>query len=335
MSANKIGRNISYPCGSGKKYKRCCGSQAGNEAQLAAGRLKEALASQDFSTIEQAEAFAKAHVRRANASPQDEFDGLSPKQMSDILYQPFASAPWLRFADTLSMPPTAPIMTLFELLTSALATQTLKATPKGNLPRAFCRSAAQAYDEAGGRDPLARFERVNKEEDFYDLHVTRIVAQSAGLIRKYKGYFVLSKKCRTLLDRAGHAGTYPLLLRAHATQFNWAYGDGYPELGFIQQAFAFTLFLLDRHGDTPRSQHFYEDAVLNAFPMLVDEIEPRAYTDSQTLVRRCYCVRTLERFMDFFGLARLTHTTKSIVDREYSLVKTPLLNTVVEFDWRD
>lgn len=335
MSANKIGRNTPCPCGSGKKYKRCCSSQAGHQVKAATESLKEALAGQDFATIEQAQAFADAHVRQANASPLDEFDGLSPAQMSDILYQPFESAPWLRFADTLSMPAKAPVMTLFERLTSALATQNLKATAKGNLPRAFCRAAAQAYDEGGGRDPLARFERVNKEEDFYDLHVTRIVAQSAGLIRKYKGHFVLSKKCQTLLDRAGHAGTYPLLLRAHATRFNWAYGDGYPELGFIQQAFAFTLYMLARHGDTPRSRHFYEDAFLNAFPMLVDEIEPSPYTDSDTLVRRCYSLRTLERFVDFFGLARLTPTKKDIVDREYSLVKTPLLDAVLQLGPRD
>lgn len=33
-------------------------------------------------------------------------------------------------------------------------------------------------------------------------------------------------------------GVYPLLLAAHATQFNWAYSDGYPDLEFVQQAFA-------------------------------------------------------------------------------------------------
>ena len=289
------------------------------------------MADQDFATIDQAQAFADAHIQRVNSAPHDDFDGLSPAQMSDVLYKPIESSHWLHFADTLSMPAKAPIMTLFKRLTDAIATQKLKATAKGNLPRAFCREAAQTYDEAGGRDPLSRFDRVNKEDDFYDLHVTRIVAQSAGLVRKYKGYFILSKKCKTLLERHGHAGSYPLLLRAHATRFNWAYGDGHPELHFIQQAFAFSLYLLARHGDTPLSQHFYEDAFLNAFPMLLDEAEPRLYTSAEEQVRRCYTLRTLERFADFFGLATLTPTNDDIINRDYRVVKTPLLDAAAQY----
>jgi len=329
MSAHKIGRND--PCGSGKKYKRCCGGTGRNAAQSATDSLKKAMADQDFATIEEAQAFADTHIQRANATPRDEFDGLSPARMADILYAPFESSHWLRFADTLSMPAKAPIMILFERLTDAIGARKLKATAKGNLPRAFCREAARAYEEAGGRDPLSRLTRVNKEEDFYDLHVTRIVAQSAGLVRKYKGHFILGKKCKTLLERHGHAGTYPLLLRAHATRFNWAYGDGYPNLPFIQHAFAFSLYLLARHGDTSLSQHFYEDAFLNAFPTLLDEAEPRLYTSAEEQVRRCYTMRTLERFADFFGLATLTPTNDDIINRDYRVVKTPLLDAALQF----
>jgi len=48
-----------------------------------------------------------------------------------------------------------------------------------------------------------RFRSINREEDFFELHVTRLVAELAGLIRKYKGRFILSHDCRSLLNREG------------------------------------------------------------------------------------------------------------------------------------
>jgi hypothetical protein len=96
----------------------------------------------------------------------------------------------------------------------------------------------------------------------------------AGLIRKYKGRFILSRDCRRLLAGIGLPAVYPRLFRVYAEQFNWAYRDGYPELRFIQSAFLFTLYLLMRYGDISRSQVFYEDAFLRAFPMLLDEVPP-------------------------------------------------------------
>ena len=34
MTASKVGRNDSCPCGSGRKYKQCCGVKAENSSQL-------------------------------------------------------------------------------------------------------------------------------------------------------------------------------------------------------------------------------------------------------------------------------------------------------------
>jgi len=337
MSAQKIGRNDPCPCGSGKKYKRCC-SVAGRVGSMTnVDELREALAGQTFADLDDASDFVQSFVQQNNNVRRPDFHDLTSEQMSKMLNTPFESPQQLRFADTLTAPADAPIMLLFEQLTDAIGTDGLKATAKGNLPRAFCKAAAQAYgfgdanNNTRGRSTALRFGPVNKEDDFYDLHVTRLVAQLAGLIRKYKGRFLLTKRCRTILERDGHAGIYPRLLRAHATEFNWGYGDGHPELSFVQQAFAFTLYLLSRYGNTPRSQHFYEDAFLIAFPMLADEIPPPLYGTAREQVRNCYTLRTFERFANFFGLITLTPTTDDIW-RKYEIVKTPLLDAVVQFD---
>jgi hypothetical protein len=46
------------------------------------------------------------------------------------------------------------------------------------------------------------------EPEFSELHVTRLVAEMTGLARKYKGKFILSKECRTMLKKEGTAAIY-------------------------------------------------------------------------------------------------------------------------------
>ena len=119
-----------------------------------------------------------------------------------------------------------------------------------------------------------RYGGINREEVFSDLHVTRLVAELAGLVRKYKGRFILSRDCRRLQAEGGLAAVYPKLFRAYVEQLNWAYRDGYPELRFIQSASLFTLYLLTRYGDNWRPHAFYEDSFLRACPTVLKELPP-------------------------------------------------------------
>lgn len=149
-----------------------------------------------------------------------------------------------------------------------------------------------------------------------------------GLVRKYKGRFLLTKKAQRL---RAQDGIYPVLLDAYANQFNWPYRDGYPELSFIQQAFAFTLYLLHRHGGQVHSEQFYEDAFIRAFPMVFDDVEPRPYQNMETIVRRCYTLRTLVRFAGFLGLIDIAQTSMNIATPRLEITKTPLFDDVVQF----
>src|SRR3546814_10576290 len=99
----------------------------------------------------------------------------------------FASGRLARFPELLNSMPAAPILQLFELLTDASGDDGLKPTAKGNLPRNVCREAAQAYWGEEKYQNNTRYGGINREEDFSDLHVTRLVAELAGLIRKYRG----------------------------------------------------------------------------------------------------------------------------------------------------
>lgn len=335
MSALSVGRNDPCPCGSGKKFKHCClgadnGAMPNQGATSASEALRNALEGQHFNSLEEAQAFVTRHTQTQNQRPLEEFHGLSPEQMYRILYQPFNSPDLARFPEVLDSMPTAPILQLFEQLTAAIGEQGLKPTAKGNLPRNFCREAAQAYWGEGKYRRNIRYGGINREDDFDDLHVTRLVAELAGLIRKYKGRFVLSRDCRRLLTDGGLAAIYPRLFRAYVEQFNWPYRDGYPELRLIQTAFLFTLYLLERYGDISRSQVFYEDAFLRTFPMLVDELPPSQICSPDETVRRGYTWRALVHFAEFLGLAAVEPASDERLFHEYRVKSLPLLNQIVQ-----
>ena len=225
MKTPTIGRNDPCPCGSGKKFKHCCLGKENSTASShgTAGMsetLRKALEGRHFNSMEEAQAFLDQITHQQNRRQLDEFHGLSPEQMHQILNFPFASQSLVRFPEVLDANPTAPILTLFGLLTDAIGEQGLKPTAKGNLPRNFCREAALTYWDEQKYQETTRYRGINREEDFDALHVTRLVAELAGLIRKYKRRFILSRDCRWLLAGDGMSAFYPRLFRAYVEQFN-------------------------------------------------------------------------------------------------------------------
>lgn len=295
-------------------------------------RMREALETERFSSLEEVQAFAENFMQQSNQAAADDFHGLSPEQMHRFLYFAFDSPHLVSFPDPLDTTPAAPILTLFDLLAAAIGDQGLKLTAKGNLPQKLCRQAAVSYMGEEAYREHTRYGGINREEDFIELHVTRLVAELAGLIRKHKGRFIASRECRKLLAGAGSAGIYPRLFRAYVRQFNWAYWDRYPEIHFIQHSFLFTLYLLTRYGDTWRPHQFYEDGFLRAFPMVLSEVEPGPVFTQEHEVRSCYTLRALVRFAGFWGLAAVEalDADKPYV-RNYRVKKLPLLDDAVRF----
>ena len=336
MQTPAIGRNDSCPCGSGKKFKRCCltkehGTPSRQSETTPTDGIRQALEGQQFNSLEEAQAFLNQHIQQQNQQPLSEFHGLSPEQMYRVLNFPLTSPELVYFPEVLDTNPPAPILTLFALLADAIGEQGLKPTAKGNLPRNFCREAALTYWGEKAYRERTRHGGINREDDFFDLHVTRLVAELAGLIRKYKGRFILSRECRRLLAGSGLTAIYPKLLRAYVEEFNWAYRDSYPELPFMQQAFLFTLYLLTHFGDTTRSQIFYEDAFLQAFPALLNEIPSSPIFSPAETVRRGYTWRTLVHFVDFLGLATVKKSSDDILRHDYRVTALPLLREAVQF----
>jgi hypothetical protein len=337
MTNQTVGRDDPCPCGSGVKYKKCCLGRrkdppdAGGPIDVH-DEIRQALQGREFDSIEDVNAFMAAFTRQRSGQPREDFAGLSSEQMHRLLYFPFDSPDLVSFPETLSEEPSAPILTLFNLLVEAIGEQGLKPTVKGNLPRSLCRETALAFWGEEAYRHKTRHGDINKERDFFKLHVTRLVAEMAGLVRKYKGRFILSRNCRSLLSQGGLPAIYPRLFQAYARKFNWAYWSGYREIPFIQQSFLFALYLLNRYGDDWRSADFYEDHFLRAFPRLLDEVEPLSILTSEQQIRSCYTSRTLVNFVGFLGLATVEDEEGDLpYIREYRVKKAPLLDKTVLF----
>lgn len=332
------GRNALCPCGSGKKYKRCCLNQQ-QTGPVAKGtsdlsqEIQELLEGREFSSLAEAEALVNQIVTQRNVVPIEDFHGLSSFQMHRFLYQPFTSPDLVHIATPRGAELSAPVLKLFSLLVEAIGNDGLKATAKGNLPRKFCTEAALVYysdkDESIRHDWL----KLNRnEENFYDLHRLRLLAELCGILRKYKGRFIIGTSYRKALAEHGPAVVYPKLLQAYCSQFNWAYGDGYDDISLVQQSFLFSLYLLSKYGDVARPQEFYEDQFLMAFPEVLNEVQSRPYQTAEQQLRNIYSLRTLSRCFSYFGLAELLPAASATgrIDH-YEVKKTPLLDKVVIF----
>ncbi|MBN1625674.1 MAG: SEC-C domain-containing protein [Deltaproteobacteria bacterium] len=336
MTDRVPGRNDPCPCGSGKKYKKCCmgrertGTSNSDTADVF-DELRQAIEGQKFSSIQEAQAFADLFMQKHNQEPIEAFHGISREQMHRILYSPFTSPQIVSFPDRLDTTPSAPILSLFSMLVDAIGDKGMKPTAKGNLPRNFCREAAMSYwgEETYLENTL--FCGINREEDFFEMHITRIIAGIAGLVRKYKGRFMLSRNCRSLMSKMGLAGIYPRLFRAYVEKFNWGYCDRYPDIFFIRHSFLFTLYLLKRYGGTWHPQTFYEDCFLRAFPMLLDHVEPTPFYTPEQEIRSCYTLRAMKRFARFLGLAEVEALIKKPYEKECRIRKLPLLEDAVRF----
>jgi hypothetical protein len=335
----KIGRNDPCPCGSGLKYKRCCGGTedppqpAAAEGNLPANvqAALDALSARQYANIEDAQAAVATATARTNSGALDDFVGLSPAEMHRLLHFPFNSPDSVRWADPLPVAPNGEAIELAVQLLEALGSAGAKRTATGNLPRNLCRELLAQFQAVHGEDRFFGPQNLQQELDFGKLHRVRVTMELAGLIRKYRGRFLPTRMAQERLANHGAAGIYPALIQAYAQPFNWAYDDRLPAAPMLQHCFLFSLYLLDRLGSEWRPTTVYEDAVIRAFPLLLDEFEDTTYWSREVAFRRTYTLRMLHRFAAFFGLIQITAVERGAIGLPPQLQSLPLLGQVVRF----
>lgn len=280
--------------------------------------------------MEELQALLNQYNQQKNSASVEEFHGLSPEQMHRFLHLSFESPELVIFQRVLQTNPQSKAAFLFAMLVEEIGEEGKKLTAKGNLGQKFCQEASKRYFKLYP-EPLMSGRSVRTETNFEPLHTIRLTAQLAGLVRKYKGRLLLTKKCVKSLESYGLREVYLLLVYSYIRKFNWGYRDAYGEVGFIQQSFLFTLYLLHQYGKSWRPATFYSDNFIGAFPMILREIEPKLYEPPEDTLRKVYILRVLQRFAGFFGLADIEQISKDPINREYRVRATDMLNEVVEW----
>lgn len=302
-----------------------------NQPNPTSEALKQALSEQSFETLEQLQAFTKQFMAQRNNRSIGDFHGLSPAQMHQILRQPFESPQLIETPSVLEVEPEAEAVTLLKLLFDAIGDKGLKTTATGNLPRNFCREAALQYWGEAKYAERTRYGGINQELDFFDMHIVRVIAQDTGLIRKYKGSFVMTRDCRNLLQKSGMRAIYPRLFRHYIERFNWAYRRRLLGTDFVQHSCFFSLYLLTLYGHEQQSHTFYEDAFIQAFPMAVDAMPVVSYDTQEASLRRDYTYCVLVGLAGFWGLATVQTASDDFLASDYNVKALPLLGEVLRF----
>lgn len=125
---------------------------------------------------------------------------------------------------------------------------------------------------------------------------------------------------------------YPMILRFASEDYCWGNDDSYQDMFVLQDTFAYTLYLLHRYGDEFRTNTFYEDAILRAFPRILEDNDGPTHVDYYEMdVRLAYTHRALGRYAGFMGLVEVIDYPDGNDPMQVMVKKTPLLDDVVRF----
>jgi len=175
----------------------------------------------------------------------------------------------------------------------------IKLTPLGALPK---KVMVEIYNKRILLDEFIESGLIKlwKEENCISIRSARLAAELGGLVRKANGKLTLTKKTLLLLETNDRLKLFKLFFPAFTEKFLWGYNDGYTKFPVGQLGWAFSVILLDKFGEQPRTVNFYADKFLTAFPNLITFFEDK-FTTAQRQFTRCYGLRTFDRFFVWFG----------------------------------
>jgi len=274
-------------------------------------------------------------MRAYNAGPDPEMGGLSPEQVFRLIHSPWG-VPGSPIQFHPEIPPAELEGSSFfrragTLLRSIRDRSGVKATASKNLTRRF---VSEMMDELLSEESCSQIRRHKKainERDVGVLHMARVVSQCAGLIRLYKGKYIVPKKNHPLLapERAGEL--FQKIFVAFFRKFNLAYPSRYgPEAGSIQSCAGYTLYRLGMVASDWRETEKLPAKIL--LPAVRDEIEAEIGGSTFFTVDHILHNRTLSPLIEWGLLeGRYEHRDSKHFKTLVAIRKTPLYDDFLQF----
>jgi len=302
----KLGRNEACPCGSGKKYKRCCMNSISKQHASMLDDIEQVAAMNPNLSLEELNIVAEQKMKAANDRPLPDFCGLSPTQMNNWLYAPFNELEGVTI-HTPDDPRTSPVMRYLALmLDEAMQNDgSFKATSKGNLPIKIVKQASALLPEFA----VSYFERDisisefagSNEDKFNALHYTRVLAEISGIIYRRSGRYHIKKSAQKQYQALGIHAFFKPMLEAAISIYNWGYLDGFEYDIELRVFWVFMLWRIQSHSNT--EQLIKE--VMTAFPDLLMAFSADDYFSPEQRLSMLVESRFIERFLQFWGFVTI------------------------------
>lgn len=252
-----------------------------------------------------------------------EFRELSNSQFNALMNDPFSKESPVQFqseikAETLSQIP------LFLMLESYLKIlhreEFIRLTPLGALPKKII---VEIYSKGHLLDEHIEngIVKLSREQDCISIMSMRLAAQLAGLVRKGNGKLYLTKKARQLILDNQRSDLFKQFFIAFSTKFNWGYNDGYTEAPVGQEGWGITLYLLYQYGEQSQKIDFYGNTYIKVYPFYFDLFDMHLYSTTERAFLNCFSIRTVDRFMEWFGLIEVENREKRYLDNERSSIR--------------
>ena len=283
-------------------------------------RVEEAMRGIDPGNLKEANEALKRISHTHNVQPIEEFGGLSPTQMKGLIYFGWWKKPEsvllnrkLSFEELVKVPFFNNCHLLLELIQE---TGGVKTTARGNLNRETVKKVFEKSLRPEGMF-MSRFSqpRVLNEENVTSVHFPRIVSELAGLLKKRKGRFEITRKAGTLLKNENAGKLYAHLFDIYFRKFDISYCDYLPEIEMIQHTFPYSLYWLS---------NFEEDVFVEAAKAAESVLHPASirniasFENRFVTPERLFDVRVL-RHLEIFGLVEIHR------DQEIGIPENPLL----------
>lgn len=177
-----------------------------------------------------------------------------------------------------------------------------------------------------GRSWLEQRKVIN-EDDLFPLHITHVLLDLAGLIKRRKGVISLTRRGQEFQGDVRVAELFVLLFRTHFRQFNLAYLDRSVPVPGFQRTIGYALYQFGRIGAEWRMAEALTESLI--LPAVRAEIPPDPHFDRTANILGNRLLRPLEGF----GLAEMREQPRAPGEwgRDQLYRKTPLFDRFLSF----
>ncbi len=295
-------------------------------------KIVEEVSQGSFKTIEEAQAYADAVREKHNSSPDPELGGLTPRQVHRLIRLEWDNPDFpIKFADNLNYEDVkdAPLFHNAAILMQELNRRKNEntATAKGNLSRKTISAVLDTFKfDCEYTKAVLSVSNIVNEYDVEPIWTTRLVCQLAGLVRKFRNKFVVTKKAEELLKPENSGGLYHLLFFTYFREFNIGFYDRLPDLYGLQHTIDYTIYQLNRLAKNQVIfDKIYHNLILPAVLTELQAIETE-YIKSGWIIKR----RTIEP-LEYAGLLECTREKLDFLPEISSLKISPLFEKFLHF----